>query len=399
MTLKHLIIIGGGASGFFLSSNIKTSNWNISLLEQSKNPLQKLKISGGGRCNVTNACYKPKDLIKNYPRGNKELLSLFSKFQPLDTFQWFEKRGIHLKIENDSRVFPDTNSSQTIIDTLLSETKKNNVVIHYETTVLEINYTNNKFEILTNKDIYYADAVVIATGSSKKIWNIIEKLGHKIIPPVPSLFTFNCNHPLIKNLQGISLAETDLNILNTPFKERGPLLITHWGLSGPAILKLSSWAARYLADLDYKFQLRINWITENFDDARELLTNYKNAHPKMDIYNIKIYNLPQRFWLNLLNHLNIIKKPLFEISKKEINRIAESLTNSKLDIIGKSTFKNEFVTCGGVDLKEIDFNNMQSKLIPNLFFTGEVLNIDAITGGFNFQACWSESYILSKQFN
>ncbi|PQL94217.1 BaiN/RdsA family NAD(P)/FAD-dependent oxidoreductase [Apibacter adventoris] len=396
--MKQLIIIGGGAAGFFLASNLKYCNWNVLIIEQAKKPLQKLKISGGGRCNLSNACFVPKELTKFYPRGAKELLNVFHQFQPLDTIEWFKNKNTNIKIESDNRIFPETNSSQTIIDTLLNETSSNQINITYETQVTQITKNENKFNIQTNQNLYCADSVVICTGSSQKMWKIIEKLGHKIIPPVPSLFTFNCKNSLIQNLQGISFLNAEVSIPQLKIKENGPILITHWGLSGPAILRLSAWGAREIANLNYNFSININWISEKFDTVKENLYKIKQAHPKKTISSLKIYNITQRFWLNLLDHVGISNKLLADLGKKDINRIAEIITHTQLIIDGKSTYKNEFVTAGGVDLKEIDFKTMQSKLISGLYFAGEVLNIDAVTGGFNFQACWSEAFIISKQF-
>lgn len=397
--MKQLIIIGGGAAGFFLASNLKNKNWKVLILEQAKKPLQKLKISGGGRCNVSNACFIPKNLTKFYPRGSKELLSVFHRFQPSDTLEWFKNKGINLKTERDNRIFPETNSSQTIIDALLKEALSNHVTIHYETIVTHIAKDENKFVIQTNQNSYNADAIVICTGSSPKMWEIIKKLEHKIIPPVPSLFTFNCKNSLLQNLQGISFPEAEISIPQFKIKETGPVLITHWGLSGPAILKLSAWMAREMADLNYTFSLNINWIGEKFDSVKEQLQRIKQAQPKKLIHSVKVYNITQRFWLNILKQTEIPNKLVADLGKTDINKIAEMLTHTQLNIEGKSTFKEEFVTAGGVDLKEIDFKTMQSKLIPDLYFAGEVLNIDAVTGGFNFQACWSEAYIISQQFN
>lgn len=396
--MKQLIIIGGGAAGFFLASNLKYCNWNVLIIEQAKKPLQKLKISGGGRCNLSNACFVPKELIKFYPRGAKELLNVFHQFQPLDTIEWFKNKNTNIKIESDNRIFPETNSSQTIIDTLLNETSSNQINTTYETQVTQITKNENKFNIQTNQNSYCADSVVICTGSSQKMWKIIEKLGHKIIPPVPSLFTFNCRNSLIQNLQGISFLNAEVSIPQLKIKENGPILITHWGLSGPAILRLSAWRAREIANLNYTFSININWISEKFDTVKESLYKIKQAHPKKTISSLKIYNITQRFWLNLLDHVGISNKLLADLGKKDINRIAEIITHTQLIIDGKSTYKNEFVTAGGVDLKEIDFRTMQSKLISGLYFAGEVLNIDAVTGGFNFQACWSEAFIISQQF-
>ncbi|MDR2121860.1 MAG: NAD(P)/FAD-dependent oxidoreductase [Flavobacteriaceae bacterium] len=396
--MKTLVIIGGGASGFFLGANIKSENWKVIILEQAKHPLQKVKISGGGRCNVTNACFNPKELVKSYPRGSKELLSVFSCFQPADTLEWFAQRNIRLKTEDDNRVFPETDSSQTIIDALLHAARENGVQIHYETPVTGILKDSEKFEIKTTHRTYQTDALVVAAGSSSKIWEIISGLGHTIVPPVPSLFTFNCKNDILTDLQGISFPKAELLIPQFKLKESGSLLITHWGLSGPAILKLSSRGAREAAFSDYNFTLRINWVSEKFDHVKENLSQHRSAHPKKSIYSLKLYDIPQRFWKNMLQTLEIKEKTLSDLGKTESNKIAETLTNSQLQITGKSTFKEEFVTAGGVDLKEIDFRTMQSKLIPDLYFAGEVLNIDALTGGFNLQACWSEAFVISRQF-
>lgn len=393
---KQLIIIGGGAAGFFLAANLTSKYWNTLILEQSKQPMQKVKISGGGRCNLTHACFEPRKLAKFYPRGAKELLSVFSRFQPADTFEWFENKGVALKIEEDNRVFPVSDSSQTVIDVLMREAEKNEVQARYETAVTDIKTENGKFCIKTKNEIYFSDSLVIATGSSPKMWTILEKLGHTIVPPVPSLFTFNCQNVLIQNLAGTSFPEAEISIPKLKIKQFGAVMITHWGLSGPAILKLSSLGARELHELNYSFTLRINWISEKFDRTVELLVEQKKNNAKKSLYSAKIPQVTNRFWQNLLQTAGIKEKLWAETGNADINKIADILTNTNLQISGKSAFKEEFVTAGGVDLKEIDFKTMQSKLVPNLYFAGEVLNIDAITGGFNFQACWSEAFIISR---
>ncbi|MDR3272355.1 MAG: NAD(P)/FAD-dependent oxidoreductase [Flavobacteriaceae bacterium] len=393
---KQLIIIGGGAAGFFLAANLTSKYWDTLILEQSKQPMQKVKISGGGRCNLTHACFEPRKLAKFYPRGAKELLSVFSRFQPADTFEWFENKGVALKIEEDNRVFPVSDSSQTVIDVLMREAEKNEVQARYETAVTDIKTENGKFCIKTKNEIYFSDSLVIATGSSPKMWTILEKLGHTIVPPVPSLFTFNCQNVLIQNLAGTSFPEAEISIPKLKIKQFGAVMITHWGLSGPAILKLSSLGARELHELNYSFTLRINWISEKFDRTVELLVEQKKNNAKKSLYSAKIPQVTNRFWQNLLQTAGIKEKLWAETGNADINKIADILTNTNLQISGKSAFKEEFVTAGGVDLKEIDFKTMQSKLVPNLYFAGEVLNIDAITGGFNFQACWSEAFIISR---
>lgn len=396
--MKKLIIIGGGASGMFLAANIKSDNWKVLVLEQASQPLQKVKVSGGGRCNVTNACFIPRDLVKNYPRGNKELMSVFSRFQPSDTFEWFSSRGVELSVEDDNRVFPESNSSQTIIDVLLCEAEKNGTVVHYNSAVKKIEKNGTVFKIETSKTTYECDAVVIASGSSPKMNEMLRNLGINIIRPVPSLFTFNCKDKLIQNLQGTNFSEAEIQIPELKTKEFGPVLITHWGLSGPAILRLSAWKARELAEMNYSFHLKINWISENIESVKEELFELKKSNPKKSVHSIKIYSLTSRFWTNVLETIEIKDKLMADLRKDEIQKIAETLTAYEVKIGGKSTFKDEFVTCGGVDLKEIDFKTMQSKSIFDLYFSGEILNIDAITGGFNFQACWSEAFIISQQF-
>jgi len=398
--MKQIIIIGGGAAGFFCAANLDEKKYKVTILEQNSDVLQKVKISGGGRCNVSHACFDPKELVQFYPRGNKELLSVFTKFQPGDTMEWFEKRKIPLKIEKDNRIFPESNSSQTIINTFLHEIQQKNVEVKTKCSVKEIEKLDEKYLVKTSLGDFEADFVIYTTGSSPKSLKMIENLGHKIIDLVPSLFTFNIKDDLLKDLLGTSfeMAETSIPKLKT--EESGPLLITHWGLSGPAILKISAWEAINLAKVKYNFEVQVNFISKDIDDAEELFQNFKQSNPKKTIGQSKIFDVTNRFWQRILEVSKVdLNKQIANISGKEIQTILENLCKKKFQVTGKSTFKDEFVTAGGVDLKEINFKNMASKILPNFYVAGEVLNIDAVTGGFNFQACWSEAWLIAQDLN
>ncbi|MEA1850059.1 NAD(P)/FAD-dependent oxidoreductase [Chryseobacterium sp. MHB01] len=398
--MKHIIIIGGGAAGFFCAANLDATKYKITILEQNSDVLQKVKISGGGRCNVTHACFDPRELVQFYPRGNKELLSVFTRFQPGDTMEWFENRKVPLKIEGDNRVFPESNSSQTIINAMLEEIRSKNVEVKTKCSVKQIEKQEGKYLIQTSLGDFEADYIIYSTGSSPKSLKIIESLGHNIIDLVPSLFTFNIKDNLLKDLAGTSfeMAETSIPKLKT--EESGPLLITHWGLSGPAILKISAWEAVNLAKMKYNFEVEVNFISKSLDSAEEIFQQFKQSNPKKTIGQSKIFDITNRFWQRILEVSNIdLNKQVANISKKEMDRIIENLCKKKFQVTGKSTFKDEFVTAGGVDLKEINFKNMSSKILPNFYIAGEVLNIDAVTGGFNFQACWSEAWLIAQDLN
>ncbi len=398
--MKQIIIIGGGAAGFFCAANLNATKYKITILEQNSDVLQKVKISGGGRCNVTHACFDPRELVQFYPRGNKELLSVFTRFQPGDTMEWFENRKVSLKIEGDNRVFPESNSSQTIINAMLNEVQSKNVEVKTKCSVKEIEKQDERYVVKTSMGDFTADYVIYTTGSSPKSLKIIESLGHNSIDPVPSLFTFNIKDDLLKDLAGTSfeMAETSIPKLKT--EESGPLLITHWGLSGPAILKISAWEAVNLAKMKYNFEIEVNFISRSIDDAEEVFQQFKQSNSKKTIGQSKIFDITNRFWQRILEVSNIdLNKQVANLSKKEIDRIVENLCKKKFQVTGKSTFKDEFVTAGGVDLKEINFKNMSSKILPNFYIAGEVLNIDAVTGGFNFQACWSESWLIAQDLN
>jgi len=397
---KRIIIIGGGAAGFFTAANLDEKIYYVTILEQNSDVLQKVKISGGGRCNVTHACFDPRELVNFYPRGNRELLSVFTKFQPGDTLDWFEKRGVPLKIEKDNRTFPESDSSQSIMDAMINEVKNKNFEVKTQISVSEIIKETESYLIKTKNGDFTADIIIYTTGSSPKSLKLIQNLGHKIVEAVPSLFTFNIKDDLLKDLPGTSFENAEVSIPSLKTEESGPLLITHWGLSGPAVLKISAWEARNLAKLKYNFDIEVNFISKPISEAEEALKDFKNSNPKRSIAQSKIFDVTNRFWNKILeiNHINPDRQ-IANITKKELNLILENLCAKKLKVTGKSTFKDEFVTAGGVDLKEINFKNMASKILPNFHIAGEVLDIDAVTGGFNFQACWSEGWLISQYLN
>jgi predicted Rossmann fold flavoprotein len=398
--MRRIIIIGGGAAGFFCAANLDENLYKITILEQNSDVLQKVKISGGGRCNVTHACFDPRELVQFYPRGNKELLSVFTKFQPGDTMEWFENRKVSLKIENDNRVFPESNSSQSIINAMLQEIQQKNVEVKTKCSVKEIEKLDEKYIVKTSLGDFEGDYIIYTTGSSPKSLRMIENLGHKIVDLVPSLFTFNIKDDLLKELAGTSfeMAETSIPKLKT--EESGPLLITHWGLSGPAILKISAWEAINLAKVKYNFEIVVNFISKDTEEAEELFQKFRQSNPKKTIGQSKIFDITNRFWQRILDVSKVdLNKQIANVSGKEVQTIIENLCKKKFHVTGKSTFKDEFVTAGGVDLKEINFKNMSSKILPNFYIAGEVLNIDAVTGGFNFQACWSEAWLIAQDLN
>lgn len=398
---KRIVICGGGAAGFFAAINIaeKHPDYQVTILEKTNKILSKVRISGGGRCNVTNERKNPSELVKFYPRGEKKLYPLFKEFSTDDMKRWLGARGVKTKTEPDLRVFPISNSSQTIIDCFLGLVKKYNIQLILNEGMDSFIESKSKWTVITTKNKkFIADNLIIATGSAPSIWKKLQKMDFKIEPPVPSLFTFNIKDPRIHELLGVSFDHTEVKITGTKLKEEGPLLITHWGLSGPAILKLSAWGARELAELNYKFDILINFIPgKNYDQGRKVVTDYIAQHPKRKVINYPIADLPKRYWENICRYIEINEQALFlELGKKAINKLTEELTQAKFSVTGKSTFKEEFVTCGGISLSEVDLATLQSKRFPDLYFAGEVLDIDAITGGFNFQSCWSTAWIISN---
>lgn len=402
-----IIIAGGGAAGFFAAIHMAEAkpNLKIAILERGKEVLTKVKVSGGGRCNVTHAEFIPDELAKNYPRGEKELKGPFHIFCSGDTVEFFEKRGVELKIEEDGRMFPVTDSSQTIIDCFLSEVDRLGVRVLDNHSIKNISKEEDSWFLDTNHGVFTCSNLLIATGSNPKIWNLMEKLGHTIVSPVPSLFTFNIKDSRIEGLMGLSTFATVTLLSNENISldlagkgtSSGPLLITHWGMSGPAILKLSAWGARVLYDLHYVFKIEVNWLNETTtDDAFNILKKMKTGYPKKLLMNTKVFDIPNRLWIKLVKSSDIPEGQKWaDISNVQLRELAEQLTKGVFKVNGKSTFKEEFVTAGGVDLKEINFKTYESKLQNNLYFAGEVLNIDAITGGFNFQNAWTSAYIVA----
>jgi len=396
--MKKLAIIGGGAAGYFVAANLgEELGKQTVLFEQSSTPLQKVRVSGGGRCNVTHACFDPKELVEFYPRGKKELLSVFHKFQPGETMEWFESRNVPLKIEDDNRIFPVSDSSLSIIECLVGEAEKNNVEIRLGETALKIEKTKDHFIIHTKSNSYAFEKVVFTPGSSTKAMEILKNAGHKIVKPVPSLFTFNTQDARLKDLMGISFEWAEVSIPQLKLEAEGPLLITHWGLSGPAVLKLSAWGALDLFELNYDFEIWVNFIQKEYKDCIDFLNRFKLENTRKSVYKINPFSFPKRFWQRILGICKIPEDLTYShLNKNQIQKISDELSGGIYRVKGKSTFKEEFVTAGGVDLKEIDFKKMESKIIPGLFLAGEILNIDAITGGFNFQACWSEAFLISE---
>ncbi len=401
MSKTDVIIIGGGAAGIFAAINIGATNPDLKVvvLEKTSKLLSKVKISGGGRCNVTHACFEPKELVKYYPRGEKELRGPFHQFQPGDTIAWFAERGVELKIEDDGRMFPVTDSSQTIIDCFLKEIDKYNIDIRYQTAVESITPSDNGFKLQLQNGEITGENLIIATGGFHKVqgYDFMKNLKHTIIPPNPSLFTFNLPKNDLLSLQGL-VSQVEIKILGSKFSESGPLLVTHWGVSGPAILKLSSWAARFLNEKNYEFDFMINWLP-NHDEAslKELFNAYKQNTGSKKVYNQIQLDIPKKLKFFLLEKAGISADLKWaDVNKKQLNKLIQLLTADIYPSKGKTTFKQEFVSCGGIKLSEVNFKNMESKLFPKLYFAGEILNIDALTGGFNFQNAWTTSWIAAQ---
>lgn len=397
-----VLIIGGGAAGFFTAINVKEKNpkLKVAILERGKEVLTKVKISGGGRCNVTHACFEPNVLVKNYPRGEKELRGPFNQFHPQDTMDWFAKRGVKTHTEADGRMFPTTNNSQTIIDCFLEACSQLQIPILTNHSVQSIQFNPPSWEVQTTNGLFTASKVVVTTGSNPKIWDMLQELGHQIVPSVPSLFTFNIKDERISDLMGVSHL-VEIKVKGSHLVSNGPMLITHWGMSGPAILKLSAWGARILAEKNYQFEIQINFVPDLKQEMlREQLLQIKNDQPKKKITKNPIFALTQRLWEKLVLASGILEGQTWaDTNKKQMNQLVFQLTEATFTVNGKSTFKEEFVTAGGVQLKEVNFKTLESKILPGLYLAGEVLDIDAITGGYNFQNCWTGGWLISEHIS
>ncbi|MGW9684165.1 NAD(P)/FAD-dependent oxidoreductase [Flagellimonas sp. 2504JD1-5] len=415
-----VIIVGGGAAGFYAAIQISemAPKLKIVIFERGKTVLSKVKVSGGGRCNVTHGEFLAGELVTNYPRGQKELLGPFHTYAPGDVMTFFEERGVPLKIEADGRIFPQSDSSQSIIDCFLAETERLGIKVLRNSSVKEIKKYDkgNGWQVTTANKHYFSHKLLLATGSNTKIWRVLKEMGHNIVPPVPSLFTFNIDDERIKGIQGVSVRSEveipskkvfspDIKIKlksakneHPVLESEGPVLITHWGLSGPAILKLSAWGATILNRYNYRFKVNINWTPDYTAGSMEnYLRKIKGVEAKKTVLRTNAVEIPRRLWTNLVLASGI-KRDLkwADVTKEQLQNLARQLTQCSFKVDGKSTFKEEFVTAGGIDLKEINFKTFESKKFPGLYFAGEIINVDAITGGFNFQNAWTGGYIAAQ---
>jgi predicted Rossmann fold flavoprotein len=412
MKTRNIVIVGGGAAGFFTAINVaevcnaKSIAANVQILELSGSTLKKVRISGGGRCNVTHNLFEPRAFCERYPRGAKELLSAFQRFQAKDSVEWFMKRGVKLVAEEDGRMFPDTNTSETVIQCFLDSAQAAGVHVRLNQKVDAIRQQDDKSFLIEikNGEPIVADAVMICTGSSAGGYQIAKSLGHTITELAPSLFSFKVEDPLLQDLSGLSFESAEVKLLipgQKTFTESGPLLITHWGVSGPAVLKISAWAAREMLHADYKADLKVNWMgLKTLDEVVLLIKRIRSDAAKSQVHNIYPEQLAKRFWVKVLAKAAVPEdKRWGDVSNKELQGIADILFASEFKVLGKNRFKDEFVECGGVSLKEIDFKTMQSKICPGLYFAGEILDIDGITGGFNFQNAWTGAWIAAQHMS
>lgn len=412
MALNSLkvVVIGGGAAGFFgaITCAAAHPHTQVTLLEAGYQPLAKVRISGGGRCNVTHACFDPAELVQYYPRGGKALRGALTRFQPKDTVAWFESHGVQLKTEADGRMFPITDNSETIVNCLVRAAADAGVKLYAGTPVKSVRRyssqlpTQEEFEVeLKTGEIIECDRILLATGSNPQSYRWLKDLGHTIAPTVPSLFTFNIPDSRLQDLAGVSLNEVRLRLPEagkTLLEQTGPLLITHWGMSGPAILKLSAWGARFLHEHKYQTPLLVNWLPQySEENLRKTLLAVKSQLPRRLITNSCPVPVPKRLWTSLVTSVGISAEERWaEVSKKALNQLIQELTQGRYLIKGKGVFKEEFVTCGGVNLKEVDFKTMESRLVPGLYFAGEILDIDGVTGGFNFQSAWTTAWLAGQ---
>lgn len=401
---KKLVVIGGGAAGFFAAVNTArlARGWSVTLLEKSREVLSKVRISGGGRCNVTHHCFDPEIMSRAYPRGSRELRWAFEQFQAKDTVEWFTERGVALKTEDDGRMFPDTDDSATIINCLKEEAEKNDVNVSTKCKAEAITVVgDSKFKVTVKDQApITCNAVIVSSGGSSResSYEWLRKLGHSIKKPVPSLFTFNFRDKILADLAGIAVPEASVEVPGTSFEHTGPVLITHWGLSGPAVLKTSAWAARYLYEQEYRFTVKVNWsYPRDLSSVRKELKVLRSSNAQKMVSNQHQFKIPNRLWDRFLELSDIDPSRRWaELSNQQVHDLAEQLANGKYDIQGKTTYKKEFVTSGGIPLQEVNFGTMESKIHPGLYFAGEVLNIDGITGGYNFQSAWTTGWIAAQ---
>lgn len=398
-----LAIIGGGAAGVFCAINTaeKHPNKQIIILEKTGKLLAKVRISGGGRCNVTHACFTPHELVKNYPRGGKKLRSLFNQFGCQDTVDWFQRRGVELKTESDGRMFPKSNSSQTIVDCLEKLLHKYSIQIAFNSPVTNLMQdAKGYFNISSKNGQVRARKVFVATGGSPSMkgFDWLNAFDHAVEIPMPSLFTFNLHKAGLEHLAGVSVPNALVRITGSKLEQNGPLLITHWGLSGPVILRLSAWGAREIATRNYDFEIHVRWLADLQEDSlRQQLTGYARSHPARIVVKNPLFELPQRLWVFLCACAGIEAEITWnQMSSKSLNRLVEHVFRMPMAVKGKTTFKDEFVTCGGISLAEVNLTTMESQKHKGLYFGGEILDIDAITGGFNFQAAWASGYVAAK---
>jgi predicted Rossmann fold flavoprotein len=404
MHSRRVIVVGGGAAGFFAAITCAEAapRTEVVLLEKGPQFLSKVRISGGGRCNVTHACFDPREFAERFPRGGQALIGPFQRFQARDTVEWFESRGVKLKTEDDGRMFPITDSSQTIIDCLIDAAKKAGVKLVTGRGVEEIrNHSDRGFELkLSNGELLECDRLLLATGGCRTaaMGRLAESLEHTLEPPVPSLFTFHIDLPWLRELAGVSVQEVEASVPGTKLRERGPLLVTHWGLSGPVILRLSAWGARELHALDYKFPLHVNWLPElNENGINDELNRRHKEQSGRFVVNVPIGSLPARLWKQLFLSTGIPPGMRWaELSRANRRALVQKLQQTEFSVTGKSLNKEEFVTCGGVKLSEVNFKTMESRICPGLHFAGELLDIDGVTGGFNFQSAWTTGWIAGK---
>jgi len=402
MDKKIVCVIGGGAAGFFGAITCANADRNarVIILEKARQILSKVRISGGGRCNVTHACFDPAILIQNYPRGGKELRGPFTRFQPRDTIEWFESQGVKLKVENDGRMFPITDSSETIIACLMQKVRTLGIELWTERGVVDCRKEGEGFVLtLSNGEELVCDRLLVAAGGASKVNVWLEKFGHTFMSPVPSLFTFNIPNSPLHELSGVSVANVKLVLDDSGLQQKGPLLITHWGFSGPAVLKLSAWGARYLHEKNYKATVTVDWLPDyGEEDLKQKLSTYRNEYASRLVASDSPFEISKNLWKAMLEMANVPRELRWSMfSKQHMNDLIRCLHAGVFKIDGKSIHKEEFVTCGGLKLQEVNFKTMESRLCPGLFFAGEILDIDGVTGGFNFQSAWTTSWLAGNE--